>query len=113
MRFRDGEAAVEEPLDRLVDLVRGKLLLENANERANTLSILRDRRGERTLKLAVKEELPVLRIEADGIGWQHIDAEIRRKPQDVLAAARRNTLIAFHAVSMRVLTVIAINSDRH
>ena len=44
---------------------------------------------ERTIKLAVKKELPVLGIEADDIGRQHIDGEIRCELWNVFAGIAR------------------------
>jgi hypothetical protein len=47
----------------------------------------------------VKEKLPVLGIEAHGIGWQDIDGEIRRKLRNVFAVMQRQAVpaIACHA----------------
>ncbi len=59
-RFRDDEAAVDQPLQGFVDLVGRKILLQLANELPKTPSTLSYRGGERTIELAVKKELPVL-----------------------------------------------------
>src|SRR5882762_1820288 len=88
-----------------MDFVGGKILLEVTNKLPNALLTLSDRRGERTIELAVKQEFPVLGIEAHDIGGQHIDGEIRREPQNVFAGILRklDSVIACHEVSMRTL----------
>ena len=50
---------------------------------------------ERTIELTVKKELPVLGVEANDIGWQHIHGEIRRKPRNIFAVMTRKALPAF------------------
>src|SRR5580698_4097703 len=88
-----------------MDFVGGKILLEVTNELPNALFPLSDRRGERTIELAVKQEFPVLGIEAHDIGGQHIDGEIRREPRNVFAVILRklDSGIACHEVSTRTL----------
>ena len=51
----------------------------------------------------MKEELPVLGIEAHDVGWQHIDGEIRRELRNLFAGVPRKTglAIACHVVSTR------------
>jgi hypothetical protein len=88
-------------------------LRQLANERRNALSALSDLGGERTIKLAVKKEFPVLGLEAHRIGGQHIDAEIWREPQNVFAIALRDAVIAPHAPSMRGSTRVATNPGCH
>ena len=66
-----------------MDFVGRKILLQVTNEFPKASSTLSYRGGERAIKLAVKEELPVLGVEAHDIGWQHIDGEIRREPRNV------------------------------
>src|ERR1700677_308304 len=88
-----------------MDFVGWKILLQVANELPNALSTLSYRGGKRTIELAVKQELPVLRIEAYDIGGQHIDGEIRREPRNVFAVILRklDSEIACHEVSTRTL----------
>ena len=62
-----------------------KFLLELANELPKALSAFRYCSRQRAKELAVEKELPVLGIEAHHIGWQHIDAEVRREPRNVVA----------------------------
>ena len=68
-----------------MDLVRWKIPLQRANKFAKAPAAFSDCGGQRTIKLAVKEELPVLGIEAHDIGRQQIDREIRRKLRNVFA----------------------------
>jgi hypothetical protein len=51
-----------------VNFVGRKILLQLANELPKALSALSYRGGECTIELAVKQELPVLGIEAHDIG---------------------------------------------
>jgi hypothetical protein len=52
--------------------------------------------------LAVKEEFPVLGIEADNVWRHHIDGEIRREAQQVLGAPRSTVhAVTGHDVSTR------------
>src|SRR5262245_24031540 len=66
---------------------------------------------QRMVELAVKKELAVLGIEADGIGRQQIDGEIRREPRDVFAVKQCSSVpaIACHEVNART---IATTPDR-
>src|SRR5580692_2637168 len=88
-----------------MDFVGWKILLEVTNELPKAPFTLSYRRGERTIELAVKQEFPVLGIEAHDIGGQHIDGEIRREPRNVFAVVLRklDSGIARHEVSMRTL----------
>ena len=85
-----------------MDFVGWKILLQVANELPKAPSTLSDRGGERTIELAVEQELPVLGIEAHDIGRQHIDGEIRRELRNVFAVklCELVSLIACHEVSM-------------
>jgi hypothetical protein len=114
-RFRDDEAAIDQPLQGFVNLVRWKIPFQRAHELAKTLSTLAYRGSECAIELAVKKELAVLGIEAHDLGRQHIDGEIRREPRNILAVMLRNAIagIACHAVSTRVSTLIATSPDRH
>jgi hypothetical protein len=82
-RSHDDEAAVEQSFQGLVNSIRGKILLNSADQLSKALPNA-DRRGERTIKFAMKKELPVLGIKAHHIWWQNIYAEIRRKSQNVV-----------------------------
>src|SRR5271155_4241819 len=88
-----------------MDFVGWKILLEVTNELPKAPFTLSYRRGERTIELAVKQEFPVLGIEAHDIGGQHIDGEIRREPRNVFAVilCRLDSGIACHEVSTRTL----------
>jgi hypothetical protein len=55
------------------------------SELGEALSALSDGGGEGAVKLAVQKELPVLGVEADDVGRQHIDREVRRKLRDLFA----------------------------
>src|SRR5271165_2028204 len=81
-----------------MDFVGRKIRLQLANELPKTFSALSYRGGERTIELAVKQKLPVLRIKAHDIGRQHIDSEIRRELRDALAVllGKAVSLIACH-----------------
>ena len=87
-RCRKDIAAVEQPLQRFVDLVGRKISLQLANEFPNSSSAFAYRGRQRAIEFAVKEELPVLGIEAHDIGRQHIDGEIRRELRNVFAVLR-------------------------
>src|ERR1700722_16946956 len=86
-----------------MDFVGWKILLELTNELPEALFTLSDRGGERTIELAVKQEFPVLGIEAHNIGGQHIDGEIRCEPRKVFAfiLCKLDSRIACHEVSTR------------
>src|ERR1700722_13843656 len=88
-----------------MDFVGWKILLELTNELPKALFPLSYHGGERTIELAVKQEFPVLGIEAHDIGGQHIDGEIRRKPRNVFAVVlcKLDSGLACHEVSMRTL----------
>ena len=79
-----------------MDLVGGKLLLQIANDPSKAPS---GRYGvrERAVEFAAKKELPVLGIEAHGIGRQHIDGEILRKLRNVFAVELREAVIPIAA----------------
>src|SRR5271168_4789884 len=87
-----------------MDFVGRKIRLQLANELPKTFSALSYRGGECTIELAVKQKLPVLRIEAHDIGRQHIDGEIRRELRNALAVllGEAVSLIACHEVSTRI-----------
>ena len=86
--------AIDQPLQSFTDFVGRKILLQLANEILKTPSSSYCIR-ERTIELTVKKELPVLGVEANDIGWQHIDGEIRRKQRNVFAVMTRKALPAF------------------
>jgi hypothetical protein len=95
-----------------MDLVRGKILLQLANELPKALSTFSYRAGKRTIELPVEEELPVLGIEAHHIARQYIDGEIRRELQDIRAGVPRNALavIACHEAGMHAATPVALQT---
>jgi len=68
-RCREDIAAVDQPLQGFADFVGRKILFQLANELPKAPSTLCYRSGECTIELAVKQELPVLGIEAHDIGW--------------------------------------------
>src|SRR5580693_9674275 len=88
-----------------MDFVGWKILLQLTNELPKAPFTLSYRRGERTIELAVKQEFPVLGIEAHDIGGQHIDGEIRREPRNVFAVilCKLDSEIACHEVKTRTL----------
>src|ERR1700734_3385507 len=86
-------AAVEEPRERLLDLIDRILSLEFAKQVAKTAAAFADRRRHRAVKLAVKEEFSIFRIQAHRVGRQQIDAEVRCKLRNVLALAERGGLL--------------------
>jgi len=62
------------------------MLSELANELGKAHSAFPDRGGEGAIKFAVKKELPILGIETDDVGRQHIDRKIRCELRDVFAS---------------------------
>src|SRR6185369_11412029 len=104
-RSRNDVSPLQQPLDRFRYLVGWKALRKLANDLRRSLAIFSDRRGYRTIKLAVQEELAVLRIEADHIGRKHIGGEVRRESQNVLAGLARHGALAIvsHRISTRIL----------
>src|SRR5262245_65153150 len=60
------------------------------------------------VELAVKKELAVLGIEANGVGRQQIDGEIRREPRDVFALKQCSSVpaVTCHEVNARTITTI-------
>ena len=86
-----------------MDFVGWKILLQITNELPKALSTLRYRGGEGAIELAMKQELPIVGIEANDIGRQHIDGEIRRELRNLSAVMLCNlvSVIACHEVSTR------------
>src|SRR4026209_690603 len=105
-------AAVAQPRQRVVDLVGWKIWLQGANEFAAGPAAFTDCGRQRTIKLAVQEELLVLGIEAHGMRRQQIDGEIRRELRNVLGVERR-AVLACHAVGARASTLTAPSPIRH
>jgi hypothetical protein len=97
-----------------MDLVGWKILLQVTNELPNAPRTLSYRGGERTIEFAVKQELPVLGIEAHDIGRQHIDVEIRRELRNVFAVmlGKLVSVIACHEVSTRAFAAAPDASAR-
>ena len=83
-RGGDEIAAIDHAPERFVDRISRIGSRELAEDVAIALARA-DRRGERAIELAVEKEFPVLRVEADDVRRQHIDAEIRRELRNVLA----------------------------
>ena len=83
---RDHITAVDKPLQRFLDLGGRKIMFEPANELSNGSSALRYRAGERAIEFTVKQEFPVLRIEAHCVGGHQIDREMRRELQNRLVS---------------------------
>src|SRR5262249_7411894 len=88
-----------------VDLVGWITLLQLAREMAKALSALSYCRRQCVVELAVKKELAVLGIEADGLGRQQIDGEIRREPRDVFAVEQCRSVRAMtcHEANARTI----------
>src|ERR1700722_4345154 len=86
-------AAVEEPRERLLDLIDRILSFEFAKQVAKTAASIADRRRHRAVKLAVKEEFSIFRIQAHRLGRQQIDAEVWGKLRNVFALAERGGLL--------------------
>jgi hypothetical protein len=66
------KAAIEQALEGFVDLGCREFAGKCANDGCSPLARANPR-GEYAVELAVKKELPVLRIEADGVGRQDIN----------------------------------------
>ncbi|HEV2159484.1 hypothetical protein [Bradyrhizobium sp.] len=91
---RDDISAIEEPLDRFLDLAGRKLLRKLADNLRPSLAVLSDRGGQGTVELAVQEELAVLGVEADRIGRQYVSGEVRCKSENVFAGLARSAGLA-------------------
>jgi hypothetical protein len=86
-----------------MDFVGRKILLQVTNELLKAPSTLSYRIGERAIEFAMKQELPILGIEAHDVGWQHIDTEIRGELRNAFAIRRKLVSgTACHEVSARV-----------
>ncbi len=107
-RRRKDIAALDQPLQGFVDLVGGEIRLQIANKLPKALSALPDRGGERAIELTVKQEFPVLGIEAHDIRRQNIDGEIRRELRNLFTVELRGFVsgIACHEVSTRTFVII-------
>ena len=88
-RCRHDVTPFDQPLEGFLDLVCRKIPFQLARQLGKALATLADRGRQSAIKLAVKKEFPVLGIEADDVGRQHIDGEIRRELRDVLAGLTR------------------------
>ncbi|UWU81106.1 hypothetical protein N2603_22345 [Bradyrhizobium huanghuaihaiense] len=91
---RNDISAIEEPLDRFLDLVGRKVLRKLANDLRPSLAMFSDRGGQGAVELAVQEELAVLRIKADRVGRQYVSGEVRCKSENVFAGLPRNAGLA-------------------
>ena len=72
----DEVATIEQPRERLLDLVGRILAFELAEEVAETAAAFADCGSERAIEFAMKKEFAIFRIEAHRIGRQQIDAEV-------------------------------------
>src|SRR5262245_50737000 len=104
--FGQHKAAIDETLERFMDLVGGKIALQLANEHAKTLAAIGYRTCERRIERTVEKEFAVLGIEAHDVMRQHVDREIRCEARDVLAVTQRDPAgaIARHRASPRALS---------
>ncbi|WP_245323321.1 hypothetical protein [Bradyrhizobium stylosanthis] len=102
---RNDVTAIEQPLDRFLDLVGRKVLRKLADDFRPRLAMLSDRGSQGTVELAVQEELAVLGIEANRIGRQDVSGEVRCKSEDVFAGLPRGAGLAScsHCVSTLIL----------
>ncbi|WP_244550038.1 hypothetical protein [Bradyrhizobium sp. cf659] len=91
---RNDISAIEQPLDRFLDLVGRKVLRKLANDLRPGLAVLPDRGGEGAVEFAVQEEFAVLGIETNRIGRQYVSGEVRCKSESVLAGLPRNAGLA-------------------
>ena len=78
------EAAIEQAFESFVDLYGREFTGKRADDGFSTFPCANPR-GKRAVELAVKKDLPILRIEADDIGRQDIDREIWREPDLAVA----------------------------
>ena len=78
------QAAIEQTFEGFIDLVgrefAGKRLGDDIRMRSCA-----NARGDRAVEFTAKKNLPVLRIEADAIGRQDVNREIRREPDRTCA----------------------------
>ena len=63
----------------------------------------------------MKEKLPMLGIEADDLARQHIDREVRREMENIVAAKLRNAADAMggRAGGARAFTLLGPSVDHH
>src|SRR5262245_3459552 len=95
----------EQSFQGFVDFVGWKVLPQLMHKLPNAFSALSYCRRKRTIELAMKEELSILRIETHDIGWQHINGEIRCELRNVFAVELRKAVPVFarHEVRTRSL----------
>src|SRR5215475_5827171 len=67
-----------------MDFVGWKIILQSTHELPNAFSAPSYCRRQRTIELAMKKVLSILRIETHDIGLQHINGEIRGELRNVL-----------------------------
>ena len=77
-------AALQQPVQRRVDLIEREIGLQGAHDLAKP-HLGGDRVGDGAVERAVQEELPVLGIETQDIWRQRVDGEMRRELRDVAA----------------------------
>ena len=118
-RTREQIAAFEQPCQGLANLVLRKTSPQSPNEFADGPVAISDGGRQRTIELAVEEELAVLRIEADGIGRQQVDGEIRRELRNMFVVQGRAVAVIVRpvimgpVVGMHVLAFAASTHSRH
>jgi hypothetical protein len=78
------EAAIDQALEGFVDLDGREFSGKRADESFSTLAGA-NARSQRAVEFAAKKDLPVLRIEADGIGRQDVNREIWREADLAIA----------------------------
>ncbi|WP_249149371.1 hypothetical protein [Bradyrhizobium liaoningense] len=102
---RNDILAIEQPLDRFLDLVGREALRKLAKDLRPRLAVLPDRGGEGAVEFAVQEEFAVLGIETNRARRQGIGREVRCKSQNVLAELPHNAGLAIdgHRVSTLIL----------
>ena len=112
--FRQDVAAVDQPLDGLVDYVGRKFFCQLADDLAKAFS-RSDSVGGDAKQFAVQKEFAVFGIEAHRIGRQHIDRVIRRELRNVFAVEPRRAvgLIACRHARVHAARFIAASMGRH
>jgi hypothetical protein len=92
-----------------VNFVGWKIPFQLAHELPDSASTFSYRGGQRAIEFTMKKVLPVFRIEAHDIGWQHVHREIRRELWNVFAVMLRKAVlvIACHEVSTLFATASA------
>ena len=85
----DQVAALDQSANGLPDLIGREFSGKFTDNPPKTLSGAY-RYSERRIELAMKEELPMLGIEANDVIWQSIDRKVRRELEDIAVNKLRN-----------------------